>query len=352
MGKCIRCGKPCPDGRNMCDDCMAWFKERTGNTGAAGSAGSAGSAGRKAGGISQPVQTEPDRKPERTVPPSGSQNVSGSGKGGGKKPFVLIFILVLIAAVIVAAVLLRKKSPAPEPDLPAVQTQEYAEPEPEPEQKSEPEPVQTEAQDKDDAEEIITETAAENLQETDTESGEEPSETQPMTEEMTAEPEPDTEPMTEEELTFEDIPDVPTVGAEYISSCEASSALAEYNMVHSAERVCDGSMAKAWCEGASGQGYGETLTIFFSEECEVSGFIIYNGYQKDEKRFYNNSRPAQLTISFSDGESQLIDLEDGMGAQTVHLDTSHISDSISFTIEEVYPGSKFEDTLISEIILF
>lgn len=30
MSKCIRCGKPCADGENMCDDCKAWFREKTG----------------------------------------------------------------------------------------------------------------------------------------------------------------------------------------------------------------------------------------------------------------------------------------------------------------------------------
>lgn len=30
MAKCIRCGKPCGSGENMCDECKAWFQEKTG----------------------------------------------------------------------------------------------------------------------------------------------------------------------------------------------------------------------------------------------------------------------------------------------------------------------------------
>ena len=29
MAKCIRCGKPCASGENMCDECKAWFQEKT-----------------------------------------------------------------------------------------------------------------------------------------------------------------------------------------------------------------------------------------------------------------------------------------------------------------------------------
>ena len=32
MAKCIRCGKPCASGENMCDECKAWFQEKTGGS--------------------------------------------------------------------------------------------------------------------------------------------------------------------------------------------------------------------------------------------------------------------------------------------------------------------------------
>ena len=32
MAKCIRCGKPCGSGENMCDECKAWFQEKTGGS--------------------------------------------------------------------------------------------------------------------------------------------------------------------------------------------------------------------------------------------------------------------------------------------------------------------------------
>lgn len=32
MSKCIRCGKTCNNGENMCDECRAWFQEKTGGS--------------------------------------------------------------------------------------------------------------------------------------------------------------------------------------------------------------------------------------------------------------------------------------------------------------------------------
>ena len=32
MAKCIRCGKPCGSGENMCDECKVWFQEKTGGS--------------------------------------------------------------------------------------------------------------------------------------------------------------------------------------------------------------------------------------------------------------------------------------------------------------------------------
>lgn len=32
LAKCIRCGKPCASGENMCDECKAWFQEKTGGS--------------------------------------------------------------------------------------------------------------------------------------------------------------------------------------------------------------------------------------------------------------------------------------------------------------------------------
>ena len=84
----------------------------------------------------------------------------------------------------------------------------------------------------------------------------------------------------------------------------------------------------------------------------VSGFVINAGYQKNTEVYDNNSRPKELIVTFSDGQSFMVELDDYYGAQKVVLDSSIETTSVTFTINDVYPGGKYEDTVISEIQLF
>lgn len=137
-----------------------------------------------------------------------------------------------------------------------------------------------------------------------------------------------------------------------INKITATSELSEYNMTHSAERICDGSLDTAWVEGALGQGVGESVMITFDNTYEVSGIRINAGYQKTAALYNSNSRPSQLLLTFSDDSSQLFSLEDICGMQSIQFQTPVQTDYIKITIEGVFAGSKYEDTVISEIELY
>ncbi|MDO4815879.1 MAG: protein kinase [Bacillota bacterium] len=147
---------------------------------------------------------------------------------------------------------------------------------------------------------------------------------------------------------------VPTVIAANIAGVSASSYLveSEYNFYHLPENLIDGSLEKAWVEAADGVGIGETITIHLNSTCKVSGFIINAGYQKNESIYAKNSRPASLKVTFSDGKSQIVKLDDVLGPQTITFDTAVETSSLSFTIESVFAGTEYMDTAISEIRLF
>ncbi len=78
----------------------------------------------------------------------------------------------------------------------------------------------------------------------------------------------------------------------------------------------------------------------------------YSGYQKNTEVYDNNSRPKELIVSFPDGQSLIVELNDYYGAQKIVFDSSLETTSVTFTINDVYPGGKYEDTVISEIQLF
>mgnify|MGYP003290453510 CR=1 FL=1 len=161
------------------------------------------------------------------------------------------------------------------------------------------------------------------------------------------------DPMTEKEETIIKENDEQSIfSMKCIVQVTASSSLAENNMVHSPERVIDGSFSTAWVEGTEGQGLGETITVHFDDKYLISGVRINSGYQKSTELFEKNSRPSKLIFTFSDGSNQICELKDISENQVIELKIPVKTESISFTILSVYSGSKYEDTAISEIYIY
>lgn len=146
----------------------------------------------------------------------------------------------------------------------------------------------------------------------------------------------------------------PKVSANHITGIYASSELEEeqYNAIHYATNIFDGDTFTAWSEGVDGPGIGEKLVISFDEECEISGISILNGYQKSENLYYKNARPSDMEIIFSDGNKENIHIHDEMGWETIQFSETYVSSSMTIVITDVYDGSKYEDTLITELELF
>ena len=132
----------------------------------------------------------------------------------------------------------------------------------------------------------------------------------------------------------------------------ASSALSEYGMTHSGSRIMDGDVSTAWVEGVDGYGIGEQISFVFDDEYELNGFKINAGYQKNEDIYKKNSRPEEIYIKFSDGSGAKIPLEDINGVQDIKFGSGIVTEYIIITINSVYEGNKYEDTVISEILFY
>ncbi|MBR1759267.1 MAG: zinc ribbon domain-containing protein [Lachnospiraceae bacterium] len=167
------------------------------------------------------------------------------------------------------------------------------------------------------------------------------------TEETTTQPETTTQETTTQVTSAK-------ISMDHIADVSCSSYLIEANLgfYHEAKNIIDGSLDHAWVENGAGQGEGEWVRLEFDDVYTVSGFKIYAGYQKSDKTYYNNSRPARLRVSFSDGSSVDVTLEDYFGEQDVKFGFEVETSSITFKILSVYPGEKYEDTCISEISLY
>ena len=141
-----------------------------------------------------------------------------------------------------------------------------------------------------------------------------------------------------------------------IMRASATSFLKEPNQTYPASQAVDGDIKTCWVEGHPGYGINEGLYLEFDDVYELHGFNIWTGYQKSEDLFYKNCRPISVLVRSEGGGGagykEIHELKDAMGRQTINLKRSFKARTIMITIMKVAPGSKFEDTCISEVSIF
>lgn len=137
-----------------------------------------------------------------------------------------------------------------------------------------------------------------------------------------------------------------------ITTVYASSSLSEDGMTHSPDRLLDGDLSRAWAEGVSGYGEGESVTFCFDDTYQLKGFSIWSGYQKSDYLFRANCRPSLVTVTTPNGYSQQFTLADVMGQQSLTFSNMPATNELTITINGVYTGSAWNDTVISEIEFF
>ena len=115
----------------------------------------------------------------------------------------------------------------------------------------------------------------------------------------------------------------------------------------------DGSLETAWVEGVAGPGAGEWIELRFPGTIEIHSISIDVGYDRDADIFAKNNRIKKVTLIFSSGEGVELDLADQRGMQTIPLVRApgpNIETTfVRVVIDEVYPGSKYDDTCLAEI---
>ncbi len=149
-----------------------------------------------------------------------------------------------------------------------------------------------------------------------------------------------------------------------IKSIRASSTL---DGNYSASNLLDGELNTAWVEGHAGHGVGEWVEFEFNDAW-VYAIGIINGYTKNHDTYYKNSRVKQLKVELSlrDGRviEQVKELPDREYRMLNKSTCWTFIDKIEFpeeactlakirlTILEVYPGTDYQDTCISELFFY
>jgi eukaryotic-like serine/threonine-protein kinase len=151
--------------------------------------------------------------------------------------------------------------------------------------------------------------------------------------------------------------DADRANLEVLAAAERQTKVAQATTAHASSRLSeqlvpentrDDRAETAWVEGANGPGIGEWIAFTFKPQT-IQYLEIFPGYGKSKDLFFANHRLKRATLIFSDGTRASVQLFDEMRVQTVALQTPVRASSLRLIIEEVFPGSQYDDTAIAEI---
>ena len=137
-----------------------------------------------------------------------------------------------------------------------------------------------------------------------------------------------------------------------ISTLSASSTQTEptdKNAYHPV-KLFDGDPKTMWIENAKGPGIGESVTVGFDQPVTVDEIQFMPGCFWPEY-WKQNYRVKQLEVKLDD-KVLTANFTDQMVVQSLKLPSAVTFTRAVFTIKDVYPTTKWEDTAISEIAFY
>ncbi len=133
---------------------------------------------------------------------------------------------------------------------------------------------------------------------------------------------------------------------------KASSSYDDSETDHSAAMAFDGLLETSWTEGQAGEGIDEWIEIDLGELTDITTISIWGGdYSDGSKRFseQNRIKRADVILTTEDGEvTKTMELGDRYTRTELRTGSKPIR-KVRVVIKEVYSGSIFDNTHISEI---
>jgi hypothetical protein len=133
----------------------------------------------------------------------------------------------------------------------------------------------------------------------------------------------------------------------------ASSTLKPEAAYHTGN-LFDGRKEFCWVEGnTQNAGEGATITFNFNnQKINLTALQIWNGYQRSDDHFQSNARLRDFEISAPGGVAKTYTLRDTKAGQRIELATPFNGSELTLTIKSVYPGKRYKDLAISDIVFF
>ena len=107
----------------------------------------------------------------------------------------------------------------------------------------------------------------------------------------------------------------------------------------------------SWQEGVSGYGINESVSFSFDDLHKVKYIAFKLGNWKNDKYYYGNAKPKTINLVFGDYSGQ-VTFTGERKVEWVEVSPSVNADSMRLELKDVYPGTSWEDTCISEVTVY
>ena len=122
---------------------------------------------------------------------------------------------------------------------------------------------------------------------------------------------------------------------------------------YAARNATDGKVGSVWVEGdEGGSGLGQWLEIELDGDHTVTSLKIWNGNWYSWDFWNRHNRIKELEVEFSDGSKETHTLTDEKVAEVITLKKPVSTSSVKLKIKSIYRGTTFNDTVISEVVVF
>ena len=148
-----------------------------------------------------------------------------------------------------------------------------------------------------------------------------------------------------------DEPDVSKLHKANVIAANASSTISQEGTSNSPILLFDGKDATNWQEGADGYGISETISFSFDDFYKVKYIGFKLGNWKTDRYYVGNAKPKTKTLAFGDYVGP-VTFTGERKVEWVEVNKAVKANSMRVTIDDVYPGTQWEDTCITEIMVY
>ena len=136
-------------------------------------------------------------------------------------------------------------------------------------------------------------------------------------------------------------------GVDVVGITATSELPGAVGTTYTAENLLDDDPATAWNEGEPGDGTGQRLELELAGPTDVSGLLVWNGYQSGD-RYAQHNRVRTLRLEIGDRAFR-VRLLDRRGPQAIELPEPVTGERVTLEILATFPGDRYNDAALSEV---